>query len=56
MAGRIERLVGGENRTDARLAVKALAPFAHNRATAEAVRTAAKSGTVTAEDLAEHGF
>lgn len=49
-------LVGGENRTDARAALKALAPFSHDRATVEAVRAAANRGAVTAEDLAERGF
>jgi len=33
-----------------------LAPFSHDRATAEAVRAAARSGNFPAEDLAEHGF
>jgi HEAT repeat protein len=49
-------IVGGADRTNARAALKALAPFSHDRATAEAVRAAARGGTVTAEDLAEHGF
>jgi HEAT repeat protein len=49
-------IVGGPDRTNGRAALKALAPFSHDRATVEAVRAAARSGAVTAEDLAEHGF
>jgi HEAT repeat protein len=49
-------IVGGADRTNGRAALKALAPFSHDRATVEAVSTAARSGAVTAEDLAEQGF
>ena len=49
-------IVGGGDRSNGRAALKALAPFAHDRATVEAVRAAATSGAVNAKDLAEHGF
>jgi hypothetical protein len=49
-------LVGGEDRANGRAALHALAPFAHDRSTAAAVRAAAESGVVTAEDLAKDGF
>ncbi len=48
--------VEGADPTNARAALKALAPFSHDRATAEMVRAAARRGTVTPEDLAAHGF
>jgi HEAT repeat protein len=49
-------IVGGADRTGGRAALKALAPFSHDRATAEAVSAAARTGAVTAADVAEHGF